>query len=81
MERCNDQQLLQNFRMRKATFLKLCAWLAPALWRCDTHLQLAIPLEKWVAIDLSKLATPDSYQSVGNRLMWGSPPSGLSSWR
>ncbi|XP_075779239.1 uncharacterized protein LOC142827521 [Pelodiscus sinensis] len=53
--------------MRKATFRELCTWLAPALQHQDTHLRPAIPLEKRVAIVLWKLATPDSYRSVGHQ--------------
>lgn len=66
MEQWDDQAWLQNFRMRKSTFLELCNWLAPTLQQ-DTHLHHAIPLEKRVAIALWKLATPDSYRSVGQQ--------------
>uniref|UniRef100_K7FNQ2 DDE Tnp4 domain-containing protein n=2 Tax=Pelodiscus sinensis TaxID=13735 RepID=K7FNQ2_PELSI len=67
MEIWDDQDWLRNFRMRKTTFQELCTWLAPALQRQDTHLRPAIPLEKRVAIALWKLATPDSYRSVGHQ--------------
>ena len=67
MELWDDQEWLRNFRMRKTTFQELCTWLAPALQRQDTHLRPAIPLEKRVAIALWKLATPDSYRSMGHQ--------------
>ncbi|XP_075762688.1 uncharacterized protein LOC142819439 [Pelodiscus sinensis] len=71
MERWDDQQWLHDFRMWKATFLELCAWLASALCQCDTHLQPAMPLETWVTFAIWKLATPDSYWSVGNQFSMG----------
>ncbi|XP_075795307.1 uncharacterized protein LOC142830950 isoform X2 [Pelodiscus sinensis] len=46
-------------------------WVAPALRRQDTHLRPAIPVEKRVAITLWKLATPDSYRSMGNQFRVG----------
>ncbi|XP_075784101.1 uncharacterized protein LOC142829216 [Pelodiscus sinensis] len=67
LERWEDRQWTQNFRMRRDTFLELCEWLAPALRRRDTRMRPAIPLQKRVAIALWKLSTPDSYRSVGNQ--------------
>ena len=67
LERWDDRQWTQNFRMRRDTFLELCEWLAPALQRRDTRMRPAIPLQKRVAIALWKLSTPDSYRSVGNQ--------------
>ncbi|XP_075764219.1 uncharacterized protein LOC142819654 [Pelodiscus sinensis] len=67
LERWEDRQWTQNFRMRRDTFLELCEWLAPALHRRDTRMRPAIPLQKRVAIALWKLSTPDSYRSVGNQ--------------
>ncbi|XP_075760478.1 uncharacterized protein LOC142819198 [Pelodiscus sinensis] len=67
MQQWDDDQWLRNFRMQKATFQELCTWLAPALQRQDTCLRAAIPLEKRIAIVLWKLATPDSYCSVGHQ--------------
>ncbi|KAG6941319.1 hypothetical protein G0U57_007416 [Chelydra serpentina] len=55
----DDSQWLQNFCMRKGTFMELCDLLSPALKRLTVH--------KRVAIALWKLATPDSYRSVGNQ--------------
>uniref|UniRef100_K7GDH3 DDE Tnp4 domain-containing protein n=1 Tax=Pelodiscus sinensis TaxID=13735 RepID=K7GDH3_PELSI len=57
--------------MQKSTFQELCAWLAPALQCQDTHLRPAISLEKRVAIALWKLATLDSYCSVGHQFGMG----------
>ncbi|XP_075791513.1 uncharacterized protein LOC142830452 [Pelodiscus sinensis] len=67
LQQWDDDQWLRNFRMRKATFRELCTWLTPALQHQDTHLQPAIPVEKRIAIALWKLATPDSYRSVGHQ--------------
>lgn len=67
MQGWDDQQWLQNFRMRKATFLELCEWLDPALRHLNTRVRPAIPVQKRVAIALWKLATSDSYRSVGNQ--------------
>ncbi|XP_075780666.1 uncharacterized protein LOC142827931 [Pelodiscus sinensis] len=71
LERWEDRQWTQNFRMRRDTFLELCEWLAPALRRRDTCMRPAIPLQKRVAIALWKLSTPDSYRSVGNQFSVG----------
>ncbi|XP_075792837.1 uncharacterized protein LOC142830603 [Pelodiscus sinensis] len=67
LERWEDRQWTQNFRMRRDTFLEICEWLAPALRRRDTRMRPAIPLQNRVAIALWKLSTPDSYRSVGNQ--------------
>uniref|UniRef100_A0A8C8R4N1 DDE Tnp4 domain-containing protein n=1 Tax=Pelusios castaneus TaxID=367368 RepID=A0A8C8R4N1_9SAUR len=60
-------QCVQNFRMRKATFLELCSELAPALRRKDTNMRSALTVEKRVAIAVWKMATPDCYRSVANQ--------------
>uniref|UniRef100_A0A8C3PC11 Putative nuclease HARBI1 n=1 Tax=Chrysemys picta bellii TaxID=8478 RepID=A0A8C3PC11_CHRPI len=67
MEVWDDEQWLQNFRMRKATFMGLCEELAPTLQCKDTRLRAVLPVEKRVAIAVRKLATPDSYRSVANQ--------------
>ncbi|CAM5109052.1 unnamed protein product, partial [Eretmochelys imbricata] len=63
----DDSQWLQNFRMCKGTFMELCDLLSPALKRMNTKMRAALTVEKQVAIALWKLATPDSYWSVGNQ--------------
>ncbi|KAM7181031.1 uncharacterized protein RBU57_018045 [Macrochelys suwanniensis] len=73
----DDEQWLQNFRMRKATFMGLCDELAPALWRKDTRMGAALSLEKCVAIALWKLATLDYYRSVANQFGMGKLTVGL----
>ncbi|XP_065438119.1 uncharacterized protein LOC135981036 [Chrysemys picta bellii] len=77
MEAWDDEQWLQNFRMRKATFMGLCEALAPTLRRKDTRLRAALPVEKWVAIAIWKLATPDSYRSVANQFGVGKSTVGI----
>nr|XP_025036333.1 uncharacterized protein LOC112544427 [Pelodiscus sinensis] len=72
MEQRDNQQGLQNFQMRKETFLELCAWLAPPPLRNRTPTcGPASPLEKQVTIAVWKLATLVSYQSVGNQFGMG----------
>nr|XP_048696075.1 neuropilin and tolloid-like protein 1 isoform X2 [Caretta caretta] len=67
MQVWDDDQWLQNFRMRKATFTGLCEELAPTLQHKDTRLRAALTVEKRVAIEVLKLASPDSYLSVANQ--------------
>ncbi|XP_067388051.1 uncharacterized protein [Emydura macquarii macquarii] len=78
MQLWDDDQWLQNFRMRKATFLELCSELAPSLKRVDTRLRQAMTVEKRVAIALWKLATPDCYRSVGNQFGVGKSTVGTA---
>uniref|UniRef100_A0A8C0J8B7 DDE Tnp4 domain-containing protein n=1 Tax=Chelonoidis abingdonii TaxID=106734 RepID=A0A8C0J8B7_CHEAB len=77
MQVWDDEQWLQNFRMRKATFMGLCAELAPTLQRKDTRLRAALSVEKRVAIAVWKLATPDSYRSVANQFGVGKSTVGI----
>ncbi|CAM4542412.1 unnamed protein product [Lepidochelys kempii] len=53
--------------MRKGTFMELCDLLSPALKHKNTKMRVALTVEKRVAIALWKLATPDSYWSVGHQ--------------
>ncbi|CAM5094281.1 unnamed protein product [Eretmochelys imbricata] len=63
----DNSQWLRNFRMRKGTFMELCDLLSPAMMFMNTKMRAALTVEKQVAIGLWKLATPDSYRSVGNQ--------------
>ncbi|XP_065435126.1 uncharacterized protein LOC135977904 [Chrysemys picta bellii] len=74
----DDSQWLRNFRMRKGTFMELCDLLSPALKRQDTKMRAALTVEKRVAIALWKLATPDSYRSVGNQFGVGKSTVGAA---
>ncbi|CAM4719089.1 unnamed protein product [Lepidochelys kempii] len=74
----DDSQRLQNFRMRKGTFMELCDLLSPALKRMNTKMRAALTVEKQVAIALWKLATPDSYRSVGNQFGVGKSTVGAA---
>ncbi|CAM5077364.1 unnamed protein product [Eretmochelys imbricata] len=74
----DDSQWLQNFRMRKGTFMELCDLLSPARWRKNTKMRAALTVEKRVAIALWKLATPDSYLSVGNQFGVGKSTVGAA---
>ncbi|CAM4412682.1 unnamed protein product [Lepidochelys kempii] len=53
--------------MRKGTFMELCDLLSPGLKRKNTKMRAALTVHKQVALALWKLATPDSYRSVGNQ--------------
>ncbi|XP_065415196.1 uncharacterized protein LOC135973886 [Chrysemys picta bellii] len=77
MQVWDDEQWLQNFRMRKATFMVWCDELAPALQCKDTRLRAALTVEKWVAIAIWKLATPDSYGLVANQFGVGKSTVGI----
>uniref|UniRef100_A0A674I6D5 Putative nuclease HARBI1 n=1 Tax=Terrapene triunguis TaxID=2587831 RepID=A0A674I6D5_9SAUR len=74
----DDSQWLRNFRMRKGTFMELCDLLSPALKRQNTRMRAALTVEKRVAIALWKLATPDSYRSVGNQFGVGKSTVGAA---
>ncbi|CAM5141834.1 unnamed protein product [Natator depressus] len=47
--------------------MELCDLLSPGLRHKNTKMRAAFTVEKQVAIALWKLATPDSYRSVGNQ--------------
>ncbi|XP_065446578.1 uncharacterized protein LOC135982662 [Chrysemys picta bellii] len=64
--------------MHKGTFLELCDLLSPALKRQNTKIRAALTVEKRVAIALWKLATPDSYRSVGNQFGVGKSTVGAA---
>ncbi|CAM5077208.1 unnamed protein product [Eretmochelys imbricata] len=74
----DNSQWLRNFRMRKGTFMELCDLLSPALKRMNTKKGAALTVEKQVAIALWKLATPDSYRSVGNQFGVGKSTVGAA---
>ncbi|XP_065430477.1 uncharacterized protein LOC101941125 [Chrysemys picta bellii] len=74
----DDSQWLQNFRMHKGTFMELCDLLSPALNCQNTRMRAALTVEKRVAITLWKLATPDSYRSVGNQFGVGKSTVGAA---
>ncbi|XP_074859579.1 quinone oxidoreductase isoform X2 [Carettochelys insculpta] len=53
--------------MSRQTFLELCQWLTSTLRHQDIFMPRALSVEKWVGIAVWKLATPDSYRSVGQQ--------------
>ncbi|XP_074857124.1 2-Hydroxyacid oxidase 2 isoform X5 [Carettochelys insculpta] len=63
----DNDRWLRNFRMSRQTFLELCQWLTPALRHQDMAMRRALTVQKWVGIAVWKLATPDSYRSVGQQ--------------
>ncbi|CAM5104837.1 unnamed protein product [Natator depressus] len=74
----DDSQWLRNFHMRKGTFMERCDLLSPALMCKNTKMRAALTVEKQVAIALWKLATPDSYWSVGNQFGVGKSTVGAA---
>ncbi|CAM5128216.1 unnamed protein product [Eretmochelys imbricata] len=74
----DDSQWLRSFRMHKGTFMELFDLLSPALRRKNTKMRAAFTVEKQVVIALWKLATPDSYQSVGNQFGVGKSTVGAA---
>uniref|UniRef100_A0A8C3XM02 Putative nuclease HARBI1 n=1 Tax=Chelydra serpentina TaxID=8475 RepID=A0A8C3XM02_CHESE len=74
----DESQWLQNFCMRKGTFMELCELLSHALKRQDTRMRAALTIQKRVAIALWKLATPDSYRSVANQFGVGKSTVGVA---
>ena len=61
-----EHDWIENFRMKRQTFLYLCNQLRGALQRKDTVMRKAICVEKRVAITLWYLATPSEYRTIGH---------------
>ncbi|XP_072023396.1 uncharacterized protein [Amphiura filiformis] len=56
----------EDFRMSKACFEHICNQLNPVLRKQDTNWRKSIPVNKRVALTLYRLATNESYRSIGN---------------
>lgn len=67
LQTCNDQQWLQNFCIRKQTFLEQYEEFALTQLHQNTWLREAIPLQMWIAITLCKLTTPICYISMASQ--------------
>ncbi|XP_074800475.1 transcription elongation factor A protein 1 isoform X1 [Natator depressus] len=74
----DDSQWLRNFRLYKGTSIELCDLLSPALKHKNTKMRAALTVHKRVVIALWKLATPDSYRSVGNQFGVGKSTVGAA---
>ncbi|CAM5147600.1 unnamed protein product [Eretmochelys imbricata] len=74
----DDSQWLRNFCMHKGTSMEFCDLLSPALKCRNTKMRAALTVHKRVAIALWKLATPDSYRSVGNQFGVGKSTVGAA---
>ncbi|CAM5087360.1 unnamed protein product [Natator depressus] len=64
--------------MCKGTFMELCDLIFPTLKQKNTKMRAALTVHKQVAIALWKLATPDSYRSVGNQFGVGKSTVGAA---
>ena len=62
----NDSEWKKNFRLTKATFLRLCADLRPAIAKDDTRFRKALPVEKRVAIALWRLSGNNEYRTIAH---------------
>ncbi|KAK6182064.1 hypothetical protein SNE40_009828 [Patella caerulea] len=62
----NEEQWIENFRMRQDTFNMICDALRPYIKRKDTSFRRCIPVEKRVAISLWTLATPCEYRTISH---------------
>ena len=59
----------QDFKMTRPTFEYIAHLVRPFITRRDTRFRKAIPEEKRVAITLWKLATRNSYRSIGKNIL------------
>ncbi|CAM4623178.1 unnamed protein product [Lepidochelys kempii] len=64
--------------MCKGTFMELYDLLSPALRCKNTKMRAALTVKKQLATALWKLATPDSYRSVGNQFGVGKSTVGAA---
>lgn len=61
-----EREWVENFRMRKETFMYLCNQVRPFIFRMNTRLRKAVIVERRVGITLWCLATPCEYRSVAH---------------
>ena len=61
-----DEQWVENFRMTRLTFNKVCRVLEPDLSPMENNVGDAIVVQKQVAVTIYWLATPTEYRTIGN---------------
>ena len=61
-----DEQWVENFRMTRQTFNKVCRVLKPDLSPMENTVRDAIDVQKQVALTIYWLATPTEYRTIGN---------------
>ncbi len=61
-----EDEWIQNFRMSKGTFESLCKEVHPFMYKQDTQMRKAIPVDKRVAVALWRLATNCDYRTIGH---------------
>ena len=65
VNRYQDHLCCEHFRVSRDTFEHICGLVSPELVRQNTILRQAISVEKRVAVALWRLATGNSYKTVG----------------
>ena len=66
METFGPHDWVENFRMKKETFVYLCNKVRPMIFWQSTRFRQAISVERRVAITLWCLATPCEYRSIAH---------------
>ena len=74
----NSREFKARMRMDVSTFEYLCSNLAPALFKQDTNMRPAIPVEVKVAVAISRLATGNSMQTIADLYRIGLSTSQLA---
>ena len=66
LQTVTDEQWVENFRMTRQTFNKVCRVLEPDLSPVENNVADAIDVQKQVALTIYWLATPREYRTIGN---------------
>jgi hypothetical protein len=72
----DDDQWIENFRMKRETFASLCRDLEASLAPSDHAVRDIVDVQKQVAITLYWLASSAEYRTIGN-LFWSRKVDGL----
>lgn len=66
MDTFSPHNWVENFHMKKETFVYLCNKVRPIIFRQNTRFRQAISVERRVAIMLWCIATPCEYRSLAH---------------
>ena len=61
-----DEQWVENFRITRQTFNKVCRVLEPDLSSMENTVRDALAVQKQVVLMIYWLATPTEYRTIGN---------------